>query len=253
MSDSDDVLEREIAFHDELAASLDPASLPPRPPDHLEAALLERARDVDGKDVLDYGCGAGDLTLELLKRGADVTGLDISPGMVELARQRIGLHLPGREGTLVAGNAEATGLRDGSFDVIVGKWILHHVAVDAACRELRRLLRSGGTALFIENQSTNPLLRLARNRIAGRFGIPRYGTEDEHPLNDDDFAAMRRHFSRVTPEYPDFYFFRIFDRQVFRKRWSTVSRAAKALDDFVYARLPRLRRYSFHVIVRLEP
>lgn len=53
-------------------------------------AMLAMIGDVDEKNVLDLGCGAGQLSLELTRRGALVTGVDVSPSMIELARQRVG-------------------------------------------------------------------------------------------------------------------------------------------------------------------
>jgi ubiquinone/menaquinone biosynthesis C-methylase UbiE len=251
-ADPDEVLRREAAFHDALAATLEPSKMPPRPLDHLEVALTQELGDVSGLSVLDYGCGIGDFSLELAARGARVTGLDLSPGMVDVAQKRLRIFRPEAVGTFVAGNAEDTGLPDGSFDVVVGKWILHHIDVDAACRELRRLIRPGGLGAFVENQLTNPVLKVARDHVAGRFGIPRYGTADEHPLRKADYELMRRHFDSVTARYPDFYFARLFARQVLRHRIRHASEAARIADDFIYARAPRLRKLSFHVIVRLE-
>jgi ubiquinone/menaquinone biosynthesis C-methylase UbiE len=118
--------------------------------------------------VLELGCGAGDLSLELLRRGARLTALDVSPGMVELARARAGRFRPGAEARFVVGAAEQTGLPDESFERVVGKWVLHHLDVAAAARETRRVVRPGGRAAFFENQDRNPLLRLARRRLGGR-------------------------------------------------------------------------------------
>src|SRR5690349_20321555 len=53
-------------------------------------AILALAGAVQDKDVLDVGCAAGHLTAELAARGARVTGVDVSPVMVNLARRRCG-------------------------------------------------------------------------------------------------------------------------------------------------------------------
>lgn len=52
------------------------------------ALTLELCGDVQGKRVLDVGCGSGRYCLELARRGADVVGLDFAPTMVSMARQR---------------------------------------------------------------------------------------------------------------------------------------------------------------------
>src|SRR5690349_7319755 len=53
-------------------------------------AMLALAGDVDGRRILDAGCGSGPLFAALRDRGAVVTGIDKSTGMLELARRRLG-------------------------------------------------------------------------------------------------------------------------------------------------------------------
>jgi magnesium-protoporphyrin O-methyltransferase len=58
--------------------------------DRMRAAMLSRLpADLHGVRVLDAGCGAGQMTAELAARGADVTAVDISPALVEIARTRL--------------------------------------------------------------------------------------------------------------------------------------------------------------------
>src|ERR1700686_2201597 len=179
---SDRVLRREGEFHDALSASLEARALPAREPDQLEASLLARAGQIAGAEVLELGCGTGDLTQQLLARGANLTALDLSNGMVAIARERVNRFSRARA-CFVAAPVERCGLASESFDLVIGKWILHHADIGGAAREIRRVLRPGGRAVFLENSGLNPLLTLARNHLAGRWGIPRYGTNDEHPLS----------------------------------------------------------------------
>ena len=245
---------REREFHDALARELDVEALGgPRQPDGLDLALLGLAGDLHGRSILDAGCGQGDLTIHLLEQGASVTALDVSPGMIDVVRRRAE-RLPGHAGTLatVAAPLEDSGLPDEEFDLVLGKFILHHVDVDEGARELRRLLRPGGRAIFIENSGDNPLLTFARDRLAGRWGIPRLGTEDEHPLTAHDIDRLRGVFPRVTAHYPVFEFLVLFDRQVLRFRFASASRVFRRLDNAVHRLAPRLRRFSYRVIVELE-
>lgn len=53
--------------------------------------------------------------------------------------------------SFVAQPVKRTGLPSESFDVIVGRWILHHVDLGQAASELARLLAPGGRAVFLEN------------------------------------------------------------------------------------------------------
>jgi SAM-dependent methyltransferase len=189
--------------------------------------------------VLELGCGAGDLSVQLLRRGARLTAIDVSPAMIELARRRA------PEARFLLAPAEQTGLPDESFELVVGKWVLHHVDVAAAATEIRRVLRPGGRAVFFENQDRNPLLRLARRQLWGARRLNWVGTKDEQPLTAADFATLRRTFRTVELAYPSFYFFEALSRALGHR----AHRPLRRLDDLVWHRLPALRQWSWHVLV----
>jgi ubiquinone/menaquinone biosynthesis C-methylase UbiE len=189
--------------------------------------------------VLELGCGAGDLSAELVRRGAELTALDVSPRMVELARRRV-------DATFLVAPAERTGLARAAFDLAVGKWVLHHVDVPAVAAELHRVLRPGGRGVFFENQDRNPLLRVARRRLWGARGLAWVGTEDERPLSAADLAALGRYFT-VERAYPSFYFFEALSRALGHRLHAPLSR----LDGLVWRRLPAARPWSWHVLVTL--
>ena len=191
--------------------------------------------------MLELGCGAGDLSLQLLRRGARLTALDLSAGMVELARSRT----EGFEATFLVAPAEDTSLPGGSFDLVVGKAVLHHVDVPAAAAEVHRLLRPGGRAVFFENQDRNPLLRVARRRLWGSPHLHWVGTEDEHALTSADFAALRRVFASIELTYPSFYFFEALSRALGHRFHGALA----GVDGFVWRHLPFARRWSWHVLV----
>jgi SAM-dependent methyltransferase len=191
--------------------------------------------------VLELGCGAGDLSAELVRRGAVLTALDVSPALVERARRRV-------DATFLVAPAERTGLPDEAFDLAVGKWVLHHVDVSAAAAELRRVLRPGGRAAFFENQDRNPLLRLARRRLWGSGRLHWVGTEDERPLSRSDFAVLARAFEHVELSYPSLYFFEALSRALGHRLHGPLS----AADRWVWRRLPAARPWSWHVLVSVE-
>jgi SAM-dependent methyltransferase len=104
-------------------------------------AMLALAGDVAGRRVLDAGCGAGPLFAALRERGADVTGVDASAGMLALARRRLGddaaLH--------VADLRDPLPFPDGAFDDVVASLVLHYLKDwGPTLAEFRRVLRPGG-------------------------------------------------------------------------------------------------------------
>jgi ubiquinone/menaquinone biosynthesis C-methylase UbiE len=242
-------LQRERQEHDAIAASLDYARMGVEDAGPLEAAIFAAADIEPGTRVLDLGCGSGDLSLQLLARGARVTGVDLSPGMIEVARKRAKLHFPEAEAVFIAAPVEDLALPPASFDAIVGRFILHHIELDVGAAQIAMLLAPGGRASFAENSARNPLLMFARAHVVGRFGVVRLGTADERPLSRNDVRRFSRHFSRTTVTYPVFDFFRIFDRQLLRFRRPTLSRLCNRLDQFVEQRLAWAHSYSFRVIV----
>ncbi|MFB4301633.1 class I SAM-dependent methyltransferase [Actinomadura sp. NTSP31] len=104
-------------------------------------AMLALAGHVAGRRVLDAGCGSGPLTAALRDRGAIVTGIDASAGMLALARKRLGddaaLH--------VADLKDPLPFDDGAFDDVVASLVLHYLEDwGPTLAEMRRVLRPGG-------------------------------------------------------------------------------------------------------------
>src|SRR5687768_382175 len=98
-------------------------------------ATLALAGDVRGRRVLDAGCGAGPLFAALRDRGALVTGVDASAGMVDLARQRLGPDADVRVADLV----EPLPFDDQAFDDVIASLVLHYLPDwGPTLRELRR-------------------------------------------------------------------------------------------------------------------
>ncbi|WP_159943491.1 MULTISPECIES: class I SAM-dependent methyltransferase [unclassified Nocardiopsis] len=104
-------------------------------------AMVALAGDVTGRRILDAGCGAGPLFAALRDRGANVTGLDASAGMLALARRRLGddadLH--------VVDLSDPLPFADGVFDDVVASLVLHYLQDwGPTLAEIRRVLRPGG-------------------------------------------------------------------------------------------------------------
>lgn len=103
--------------------------------------MIRLAGEVAGLDVLDAGCGSGPLSHALRARGAVVSGCDLSPAMVELARERLGEDTD----VQVADLGAPLPYPDDTFDLVVASLALHYVEDWAsALTELRRVLRPGG-------------------------------------------------------------------------------------------------------------
>jgi SAM-dependent methyltransferase len=113
----------------------------------IKRHLIEQAAIAPRHDVLDLGCGTGTLSL-LVKEacpGARMTGVDIDPKILDIARRKIAA--AGVEVQLVEGSATEPPLPAASFDRILSTLVLHHLTTEQkrqALASARRLLRLGG-------------------------------------------------------------------------------------------------------------
>jgi len=105
--------------------------------------------DPSAKDVLDIGCGPGEMLVELLNRGCTVSGTDISEGMIELARQNTSQHPHASRLDLRVGDIEAMSYASGSFDTVICSGVIEYLPEDSkALNELNRVLKPGGALII---------------------------------------------------------------------------------------------------------
>ena len=202
---------------------------------------MERFFDPSGKDVLDYGCGKGDLSFRLLERGAaHVTGIDISEAELAEARREASRRGVSGRVTFEVRDAHSTGFADGSFDVVTGGSVLHHLDLDPALREIHRILRPGGRAVFAEPLAHNPVLRL------GRALTPSARTPDEHPLTDQDWELCASIFPGFQHHERELLSILLMPLNLALPRSWQRSLAPRvfALDDRLMQRWPGLRKHA---------
>ena len=112
-----------------------------------------------GMSVLELGCGTGYFTRELARSGADVVAVDVSPELLELARADCST----KNVCYEVQNACELGYPDAVFDSVVGNSVLHHLEIEAALREIYRVLRLGGSVYFTEPNMLNPQIAIQKN------------------------------------------------------------------------------------------
>src|ERR1043166_1150605 len=101
-----------------------------------------------GLKVLEIGCGIGTDGAHFASAGADYTGIDLTEAAVELAQRRFALS--GLAGKFRVSDAEQLDFPNESFDLVYSHGVLHHTPdIDAAVREIHRVLKPGGRAFVM--------------------------------------------------------------------------------------------------------
>ncbi|WP_022835292.1 class I SAM-dependent methyltransferase [Salisaeta longa] len=208
---------------------------------------LQHFGNVEGRTLIDVGCGRGSASLFFAYHGAHVISVDASAVAIDnLATYctQHGIH----NITPVCCTAEELTALDTRADFVYGAMILHHVEPFAAfVRTLRRVMKPNGRAFFWENNGRNPLLMWFRRHVVGRGWIPKFGDAHEIPLTPDEVSQLDDHFS-VSVRYPELLLFRMISFYLLK---GSMGRAMHALDRFFY-RFPAIRRHSYRQHIYLE-
>ena len=201
--------------------------------------------DVSGRRVVDFGCGSGSNTALLAGRGAHVWAIDISEDLLRLGLRRLAVSGRAGEATFIAASAHDLPFPDSSVDVVFGMAILHHLDLDLVSREVRRVLKPGGRAIFKEPVRNSALIRFARKLIPYRApDISPY----ERPLTDAEIARFARGFSSHDVRPFGLPHVQVGSKlPVVKRYW----RALHEMDKGLLRRLPWLARYASVRVISL--
>ena len=116
----------------------------------LEDFLKNRCSD---KQVLDYGCGTGVHSMYMAKRGASVTGIDISDVAIKVAEVFAKRENVSHRCNFLVGNVEKMEFPDNSFDIILSSGMMAYLDLDKALSEVCRVLKKDGIFLGVMSLS----------------------------------------------------------------------------------------------------
>ncbi|WP_263810705.1 class I SAM-dependent methyltransferase [Salinibacter pepae] len=155
-------------------------------------------RDPKNTVVLDYGCGMGDMALLAAKKGFRARGFDISEKGIEKAKKWSEISGVSDKTKLDVASAEKLPYDKKSFDVVLGKAVIHHtIKYENTGSELARVMKRGAKGLFSEGAASNPIIRLSRKvTIKEEMG--------DVPLNRKKLKRWSSEFEKVKI---DGYFF----------------------------------------------
>jgi ubiquinone/menaquinone biosynthesis C-methylase UbiE len=201
-------------------------------------------QDCLDKNILEYGCGPGSQAFNLAANGGNLYGIDIADAAIDLAKKEAIERGVADKTNFQVMNAEELTFEDDFFDLICGSGILHHLDLELGLKEITRVLKKDGEAIFFEPLGHNLLINLYRRLT------PQMRTEDEHPLLMNDLTSIGTYFKNVQIRY--FHLTTLFTVP-FRKLpgFGPILKRLEALDDLLF-KIPLLKKQAWILVLHLS-
>lgn len=257
-------LEEEMLF-DSWAKEIDPAKIDVRLMNESITApemrfITNYLGDIQGKTLVDIGCGLGEAGVYFAMRGADVTAVDLSREMlIEVEKlaaangQKIKTHRALAEHLHLPPSTQ--------FDIAYAGNVFHHVDIDTALNEVTAHLKDDGILVCWEPVDYNPVINIYR-RIARQVR-----SADERPIRKSDLDKFRNHFEIVETHWfwlttlLIFVIMFVFQRRdpnrerywksvvVEGERWKWLYAPLEKLDKWLLAKFPVLGYLCWNVVI----
>ncbi|MBK1986801.1 class I SAM-dependent methyltransferase [Sphaerospermopsis aphanizomenoides BCCUSP55] len=162
----------------------------------IHKRLLSYVELAPQANVLDLGCGTGRLLDRLASQFPEIrgTGLDLSPQMLRVARQK-NRHRPRL--IYVEGNAESLPFAEGQFNAVFNTIsFLHYPHPAQVLSEVKRVLSPGGRFYLVDITANKPVIKLMANSPAG---IKFYSREQRQQLGTDAGLLCLGHYYLLGP------------------------------------------------------
>ena len=256
-------------FHDEWALGVSAKEINafapftgPTSPEYKEA--VQMLGSLKGKKVLNTGCGLGEETVYMASKGAKVVAIDISKEMLRKTKELAKRYNVVDRITFKQMSAEKLLWKSNTFDLVFGCNILHHVNLVKMVKEVKRVLKKDGVAVFSEPLAYNPFINVYRVMAS------KVRTDHEHPLMHEDFVSIKKIFPKMSHKEFQlstlliFVWFFIGERQHPNKTryWKKIITEAKkykkpfqalyGLDKVLLKVFPFLRKYCWVSVIRVQ-
>lgn len=260
-----DIQTREREFHDEWSSGENPNCIDVVQSNEALTApemrcISEHLGDLNGRTLLDIGCGLGEASVYFAMRGAQVTSSDISKGMLDFTQRLARVNGVSVKTHLSASNDLAFSSNT-CFDIIYAGNLLHHVEIEETLIRAKAHLAHDGVFVSWDPLAYNPAINVYR-KLATEVR-----TEDEHPLKYKDLRLFKKHFRNVEFKYFWFFTLIIFICMTFlqlrspnKERlwksvvdesdlWAWLYTPLAALDEFILSIFPPLKLLCWNVVV----
>lgn len=196
--------------------------------------------------ILILGCGDVDISMFLQYGFDEVVGVDISPKSIEKISKVIQKKRLGKKVKVFVMDAHHLKFNNNYFDCVYGMGVLHHLDIEKAIKEVKRVLKQNNTMLFMEPLGLNPITNYYRKIT------PNLRTKYEHPLKIKDFKLIRKYFD---VELKGFYLFTILclGFKIFIKSntlYKVSRRVFMKIDSFLLSTFPFLKYLCWIIVIK---
>jgi ubiquinone/menaquinone biosynthesis C-methylase UbiE len=165
-----------------------------------------------GKDVLELGCGLGDLQADMLEAGYTCHAIEHSPEMVSAARATLKKRKIGTGVQIMQGSAQHLPFDAETFDTVVSTFPSEYIYDSATISEVDRVLRPGGRMIVIEGANllpvgfVQPFLVGIQAVVYGSGAV--FGPRKQYNLNEEVARSKqdRQEINTITDVLPDAWF-----------------------------------------------
>lgn len=215
------------------------------PPLRAYAYAIYLLKDSEIKDqyVLNIACGTGYESVILARKGGNVVSFDISPLSVRIAQKMAVVNkLSDKIHTEVMSVYDMK-FSNQTFQYVYGNACLHHFDLDGAMKEMRRILKPGGVAVFHEPFSGSKLLQKIRDLVPIEKNVV---SPDERQLDFNDISVIKRYFSSVFVK--EFGLLSRFRRLI---KCQCLHSLFYRIDNLLLYNIPQLKKYASHIVIEV--
>jgi SAM-dependent methyltransferase len=210
--------------------------------------MMYKIGTLEGKNVIEFGCGTGWFTRKLAKLGCKVWAFDISGEAVRRVREMPFSERLNNRVQVDQMAGEKLDYESEIYDYVIGVAVLHHTDLEKSIKEIWRVLRKGGKAFFMEPLGHNPLLN------AFRYLSPHLRSKDERPLRLEQLRQIKAIFPSLKHE--EYFLTAILALGLYPTGYTVLVLKARdmlhLIDKKILKICPGLRKYCWYTLLVME-
>ncbi len=213
--------------------------------------ILGKIDNLQGKVVLDGGCGWGDMSVYMATQGAEVIGLDVRELSIENSRKLADICDVQDKCTFRIENLEELSLKSQSVDIIFSKSTMQYVDRDKVLDEYKRIIKPDGIIILIENLPNNPFIkiyRLHRRLFKNSEEEKNYQKLIRGYITLNEIESFGNSFK--YHEHQEYHFFRMLTIHFIHLRqtniWLKLDNILSKIDEKLFKIFPSMKYFAWY-------